>query len=80
MSARWYVAVTMHAWGRGRTVREAVGNMLRVGGRGTPRRIGYVVKLLPDGATDPYVDEVGCIRWDGTGGLTVTVRDTRKKT
>ena len=55
----WFVAVYAHSWGRGRTADEAKKQARKAGGRGDE----WYVKQLPDGAKDPYVDDLGGIVW-----------------
>lgn len=61
----WYVAMSRCYWGRGHTAEEAKENLFKEGATKIEPRI---IKKLPDGATDPWVDEMGCICWEWEDG------------
>jgi len=65
MEDTWYIAVSRCYWGRGHTIEEAKEQLFK---QGATRREPRIVKKLPDGAVDPWVDDTGCIRWDWTDG------------
>ncbi len=55
-----FIACCPNKWGSGKTLGEAVRNMLRVGGT----REKYVVKKIPSYAENPWVDDFGQFRAD----------------
>jgi hypothetical protein len=73
-----FVAVTVNYWGRGETAEEAEKNLKAAGGAANARKYGIVIKLLPEGATDAYVDDFGAIHWSGVPGATVEVKNTAR--
>jgi len=68
---RIYVAFCPHYWGIGSTVEEAKANMKKAGGSLTR----YLVKLLPQGATDVTVSRVdGTVEWTWAEGADRTAK------
>ncbi len=59
---RRVIAMVPGYWGKGATLDEAKDNARKAGARG--RLNGqWLVKQLPEGAVDVYVDEMGNINW-----------------
>ena len=61
----WYVAISDGYWGCGHTAEEAKKEMFKAGATRIQSRI---VKKLPKGAMDPWVDDFGRICWDWEDG------------
>lgn len=55
----WFIAVYPNTWGRGITIDKALNAAKRAGARGQD----YAVYLLPFGATDPQMDDMGRLTW-----------------
>lgn len=73
-----FVAMALGYWGKGATVEEAKANARAVGAR--PRARGWLVKQMPDGATDVTVDGHGSLTWKGGDGLPLVIEEpTRSK-
>lgn len=61
----WYIAISLHCWGRGYDLAEAKRQLRRAGGTLTR----YVAYKLPPEADNPYVDDMGAIRWQIRAGM-----------
>jgi hypothetical protein len=65
---RWFITIYPYTWGRGNTPEEAKRTARRHGGRGS----AWYTLAIPEGATNPSVNGMGFILWDGPahwGGL-----------
>jgi len=68
---RVYVALCPNYWGIGNTVEEAKANMKKAGGS----LVRYLVKLLPQGATDVSVSRLdGTVEWVWAEGADRTAK------
>jgi hypothetical protein len=75
-----FVAVAYSYWGSGPTAEKAKKALVAAGYRARARNAsGYIIKELPAGAYDAFVDEVGTIWWSGPNGACKVVVDTTKK-
>lgn len=61
----WYIAMSKCYWGRGNTPEEARKQLFK---QGATRREARIVKKLPEGVTNPWVDDMGYICWDWEDG------------
>jgi len=64
MSER-FVAMVLNYWGKGGSPEEAKKAARKAGARQSLRSKDWLVKLLPEGAHDVYVDGLGYIHWQG---------------
>lgn len=72
MPERIFVAVGRHSWGKAPTIEKAIAECRKAGASG---RRGKDIKvfLLPEYATDGFVDGMGNIRWTGPNNAIVDV-------
>ncbi len=64
MTDRTYLAIAPHVWGTGPTPTEAI---LAAPSISAPLK-DYIVWLMPEGATDAHVDQMGSTCWTWTDG------------
>lgn len=65
-----YIALGLYSWGKGTSQKEARKLQLKNG----PSDKLMVIKRLPEGAIDAYVDEMGTIKWTWAVGADRSAR------
>lgn len=58
-----YVAFTLNYWGVGASADEAKDKARKAGGAANGRKLGWLVKRLPEGVTNVVVDDAGGLSW-----------------
>lgn len=62
--SRTYVAISPNIWGKGETFQSAKDTLREFGGSLTK----HIVYLMPEGATNVYVDPMGSLHWEWEDG------------
>jgi len=74
-----YIAMCPHYWGKGETPDEAKRKAREAGARVRVNERKWLVKLMPPGTTEAWVDGMGAICWKGNPDEMPSIVETPRK-